>query len=134
MQFKNIKIIAASKDYFIGQEEDTLYKINKDSIESEVELNKSYNFYLDENELEVFYKDDRHFKILLELEKIKNEVLSIKKDQSDNLFLSTQIGTSLLVEQFSKEDFESLDLEGNDLSIHMNIKTIMRVKRLQERD
>lgn len=134
MQFKNIKIIATNKDYFIGQEEDTLYKINKDSIESKVELNKSYNFYLDENELEVFFKNDRHFKILLELTSIKNEVLSIKKDKNENYFLSTQIGTSLLVEQFSKKDFESLDLKGNDLSIHMNIKNIIRVKKLQERD
>lgn len=134
MRFKNIKIIATNKNYFIGQEEDTLYKINRESIESEVELNESYNFYLDENELEVFYKDTRHFKILLELEKIKNEVLIIKKDKSDNYFLSTQIGTSLLVEQFNKEDYESLDLEENDLSIYMNIKNIMRVKKLQERD
>jgi len=134
MKFININVIAINKNYLIGSDdEDTLYKINRESIVSEVNLNQSYNFYLDENELEVFYKDDRYFKILLELED-KNEVLTIKKDKSDNYFLSTQIGTSLLVEQFSKKDFESLDLEGNDLSIFISIKNIMRVKKLQERD
>jgi len=129
MKFLNIKVIASCKNYFIGQDDKTTYKIYKESIESQIDLNKSYNFYLDDTEIEILHEE--HFQILLELEEIKGETLSIKKDIQDNLFLSIRVGSSLTIEAFTKEDFESLDLNDNSKTLYLNVKNILRVKKLR---
>ena len=126
--FINLKVIATCKNYFIGlDEEDTTYKINRESIVSDIKTYGTYNFYLEESELEILNKQSE--KILLELEEENRPLIIYRRDKE--LFLSTKTNIGTVIESFSKKDFDSLDLNENSKSLYLAIKTLLRVKKLR---